>query len=73
MYKIELDNKNITTKEIKKICKNCGNVKEYQDKPLCYSCWNAKQRRCVKCGTIITGERAYYRFCQRCYSNQVYK
>lgn len=58
--------------EIEELCPKCGKTKEYIDKPLCFSCWKATQRTCVRCGKIINGELKYYKYCQHCYSKMLY-
>lgn len=55
-------------------CERCGEKREYYNKPLCKECYyraiepyTRKKRPCVICGTDISGQPKYQRYCRYCY------
>lgn len=53
-------------------CQECGQLKNFFDKPLCYECWAKKKvgqgyRRCAKCGKIFLPNEKYHAYCNDCF------
>lgn len=56
-------------------CEQCGQLKNFFDKPLCYECWANKKeakgyKRCRRCGKIFWPSEDYHAYCNDCYFNK---